>query len=297
MGQSPENFGYQRSCWTLKLLGQVIEAFSSYSRTGILRVLKRFGVRHLRARHYIHSPDKLYEEKLKYIQEVIGKYDPAKQELYFMDQLTVYLHPSVGYDWSKASDQQPLALQGYRSNTTFRICGAINAINGQTEQVMRNKISIFAIVQFFEQVVKQNPGKTIFIILDNWPQHWHPDVRAALQTQLYPFPHLYLPKSWQHLKPRKKYIGINLPVQLVYLPTYASWLNPIEKVWRRLKQEVIHNHRATDDFDTLKMRVTQWFNSQALQTNELRQYVGLKAPDGIFSNALKNALSNVSKNY
>ncbi|MBK9335612.1 MAG: transposase [Lewinellaceae bacterium] len=35
---------------------------------------------------------------------------------------------------------------------------------------------------------------------------------------------------------------MNLPVQLHFLPTYASWLNPIEKVWKMLKQDLVHNH-------------------------------------------------------
>ena len=86
---------------------------------------------------------------------------------------------------------------------------------------------------------------------------------------------------------------MNLPVQLVYLPTYASWLNPIEKVWRRLKQEIIQLHRATDDFETLKIRVNSWFIRQTQQTEELLQYVGLKSKDGVFSTAFSIALSNI----
>jgi len=32
-------------------------------------------------------------------------------------------------------------------------------------------------------------------------------------------------------------------ITLVYLPTYAPWLNPIEKLWRKAYQEVLHLHR------------------------------------------------------
>ncbi len=34
-----------------------------------------------------------------------------------------------------------------------------------------------------------------------------------------------------------------LPIQVVGLPTQAPWLNPIEKLWRYLKQEVVHLHQ------------------------------------------------------
>jgi len=30
-----------------------------------------------------------------------------------------------------------------------------------------------------------------------------------------------------------------LPIQIVQLPTYASWTNPIEKLWRKLKAEMV----------------------------------------------------------
>ena len=47
--------------------------------------------------------------------------------------------------------------------------------------------------------------------------------------------------------------GWQLPIQLVPLPTYASWCNPIEKLWRQLRQELLHLHRFADRF-----RSTQW---------------------------------------
>jgi transposase len=31
-------------------------------------------------------------------------------------------------------------------------------------------------------------------------------------------------------------------IGLLRLPTYVPWTNPIEKLWQRLKQEVLHQH-------------------------------------------------------
>lgn len=294
LGQSPENYDQPQSRWTLKAIGQVVSCLHGYTMAGIWRVLRSMRIRHLRGRQYVHSPDRYYKEKLKYLLDVIRNYDPQRQEIYFMDQLTVYLHPSVGYDWAKAH-KQPLARQGYRSNRTFRICGAINCFTGQIEHLIRGKISIPALVQFFHQLLDKHPGKTIFIVLDNWTVHWHPDIRAVLQEQAFPFS-MNLPASWQHLQPKKKYIGQNLPVQLIYLPSYASWLNPIEKLWRWVKQEIIHNHRFTDAFDELKNRVVDWLNDPAHREHALLHYVGLENQDGIFASALLDAKTNMSKN-
>lgn len=258
-------------------------------------LLHRLKVRHVRAREYVHSPDKYYAEKFEYLQNTIRQYDADRQVLYFLDQLTVYLHPSVGYDWVKPGEVQPLCRQGYRSNRTFRLCGAVNCFTADIEVMVRSKISVSALVEFFKQLSQKHQGKTIYIVLDNWTVHWHPDVRAALEPQHYPFT-MDLPKSWQHLKARKKYRNLNLPIQLVYLPTYASWLNPIEKVWKWLKQDVIHLHRMTDDFIALKTRVLEWFTKPTHSAEQILKFIGLKAEDGIFSQAMKSAISNMSKN-
>ena len=49
---------------------------------------------------------------------------------------------------------------------------------------------------------------------------------------------------------------------VVFLPTYAPWTNPIEKLWRKLKQEVLHLHRYEDDWEGLKNRVACYLDSE-----------------------------------
>lgn len=293
--QRPERFGIPACRWTLKAISGAVDALRTYSLGGVWGLLHSLKVRHVRAREYVHSPDKHYAEKLEYLQNAIRQYDADRQELYFMDQLTVYLHPSVGYDWVKPQEAQPLCRQGYRSNRTFRICGAVNCFSAEMEVMVRSKISVAALVEFYKQLSQKHQGKTIYIVLDNWTVHWHPDVRAALEPQQYPFV-MNLPKSWQNLKPRKKYLNMNLPIQLIYLPSYASWLNPIEKVWKWLKQDVIHLHRLTDDFFTLKDRVLDWFKQPNHSPEQILKFIGLKAKEGIFALAIDSAISNMSKN-
>ena len=293
--QSPFNFGIEQSRWRLASIRAVCTALRGYTTMGVLMVLTRMGIRHLRGRSYTHSPDQEYAEKLAYIKQVIKNFDPETQVIYFIDQLTVYLHPSVGYDWSVQDEQQPLARRGYKSDLTFRLCGALNCFTGETEIMVRNKITVPALVGFLTLLTEKNPGKTVIAMADNWPNHWHPNLRAALQEQLYPF-RTNLPQSWAQIKPQKKYIGKNLPVQMVHLPTYASWLNPIEKLWRWLKQDLTHQHRLTDDFKMLKQKVIEWVAKEEHQFDKLLKYVGLLADDGIFSEEIKLAKSNFSKN-
>lgn len=295
LDQRPERFTLSTCRWTLKAIREAVKALGSYSLGGIWMLLHCLKVRHVRAREYVHSPDKYYAEKLEYLQNTIRQYDADRQELYFLDQLTVYLHPSVGYDWVKSSEAQPLCRQGYRSNRTFRICGAVNCFSAEMEMIVRSRISVATLVEFFKHLSQKHQGKTVYVVLDNWTVHWHPDVREALEPQLYPFS-MVLPKSWQQLKARKKYVNMNLPIQLIYLPSYASWLNPIEKIWKWLKQDVIHLHRMTDDFLSLKAKVLEWFNKPTHSAEQILKFIGLKASEGIFAKAMEAAISNMSKN-
>ncbi|HID52643.1 MAG TPA: hypothetical protein EYP41_11485 [Anaerolineae bacterium] len=64
-------------------------------------------------------------------------------------------------------------------------------------------------------------------------------------------------------------------IQLLCLPTYASWLNPIEKLWRWLKQDILHLHRLSDAWPELRQRVDQFLANFSHGSTELLRYVGL----------------------
>jgi len=76
-------------------------------------------------------------------------------------------------------------------------------------------------------------------------------------------------------------------IEPVWLPTYASWLNPIEKVWRWLRQQVLHRHRLSDRWAELKQRVAQFFEQFADGSLKLLKYVGLLG-DGRWAKVLRS---------
>ena len=66
-----------------------------------------------------------------------------------------------------------------------------------------------------------------------------------------------------------------LPIKILQLPTYASWANPIEKLWRWVRQSVLHLHRLSDDWSELRQRIRDFILSFRKGSNELLRYVGL----------------------
>jgi hypothetical protein len=67
----------------------------------------------------------------------------------------------------------------------------------------------------------------------------------------------------------------NSQITLLFLPTYAPWLNPIEKVWRKLKQEILHLHRYSSRWTDLQARVDAWLIQYDRPAPDLLSYVGL----------------------
>ena len=63
--------------------------------------------------------------------------------------------------------------------------------------------------------------------------------------------------------------------RILELPTYASWLNPIEKLWRWLQQDVLHLHRLCDDWQALKLAFANFLDGLTDGSLELLRYVGL----------------------
>ena len=82
--------------------------------------------------------------------------------------------------------------------------------------------------------------------------------------------------------PSPKAKQLNLPIQVLQLPTYASWTNPIDKLWRLLSQEVLHLHRLADDSVGLKEKGFSLLAEFADRSTQLLPYLGLSDPAKLY---------------
>lgn len=138
----------------------------------------------------------------------------------------------------------------------------------------RSHISVQQLSAFYADLHAAYPyAEIIYTAQDNWPVHVHPDVLARLQEQAWPYP-FHVPPNWP-AEPTAKAVHDELPVQILCLPTYASWCNPIEKLWRWLSQDVLHLHRQSDDWHGLKQRVATFLDQFRCDSPELLCYVEL----------------------
>lgn len=138
--------------------------------------------------------------------------------------------------------------------------GALNARTGQVSYLQAYIVGRAQVIEFYELLNRHYQHATqVYVIEDNWNVHTHPEVQAALAA----FARL----------------------EIVPLPTYASWLNPIEKLWRWARQRVLHQRRMSDRWDELKARMAAFFDQFRHGSRELLRSVGLLG-EGKFARAL-----------
>jgi transposase len=248
----PESLGVERSRWTLATLQQVEPVWASYTLSGLWRLLRALKIRYKRGRHYVHSPDPQYIPKRDTAQECVkaARQRPDEVVTCYLDEFSFYRQPTIAQAWYPAGHAQPLARRSHRSNVYHRIIGVLNAVTGQVIFRMAKKTDVTFICRFLRELRRVHSDiEELNVILDNWYNvHNHPDVQETARQER---------------------------ITLVYLPTYAPWLNPIEKLWRKSYQEVLHLHRYSDQWTELKERMHTFLGAYGEGSTELLHYVGL----------------------
>jgi hypothetical protein len=256
------------------------------SLSGIWRILNRLGVALKRGRDYIHSPDPHYREKLAAVSRSIEQATRSRGRevvALYTDEISFYRQPSPSRDYEeRAASVQPLARRSQRSNTLAREAAALNPLTGEVIHHGASHLGVKELLRFYRQIVEAYPrAKRIYLIEDNWPLHFHPELLCHLEDQQTGFP-LCVPPNWRteqvlerSLRTRESLRGKLLPIQVVPLPTYAPWSDPVEKLWRKLRQEYLNLHRKADEWEELKRGVESYLDGFRKGSRELLRYVGL----------------------
>ena len=93
--------------------------------------------------------------------------------------------------------------------------GAVNFHPGETVVIFRRRKRRKEVAELLEAVLAKHPDETVYIAWDNSNTHQDDEVEAVVRAAC----------------------G---RLVLLYLPTYAPWLNPIEMLWRHFRRQVTH---------------------------------------------------------
>jgi transposase len=245
--------------WTLAGIRASVAWLSDYSLSGVWRVLQRLDLGLRSAQVQLYSPDPDYLKKKKRLERALREAarQPDQVVVLFLDEFGYYRWPTGSRNWG------PSTAQREGNNQQWRTIGALNALTGQVDYRDNYIVGRRQVIKFYGQLVQRYPeARRIYLIQDNWNVHDHPDVLKALA-------------DWPQLRP-------------LWLPTYAPWLNPIEKLWRWVRQAVLRLHRWVSDWPGLRQRVRDFLDQFQHGADALLRYVGLIG-DGQLAKVIRNA--------
>lgn len=247
--QDPQHRGRASSRWRLVDLQAVVPWLQAYTLSGISKALWRLGIRRKRGRVRVHSPDPDYATKVATIDRLVARAQryPDRITVVYGDEMSLYRQPTLSDRWGIVGEE-PTAELSHRANTRYRIAGSLDVVTGRVVTSSGSKVGVKKLQAFLQALRAAYPGRWLYLIWDNWPVHAHEAVLAEAER---------------------------LGIGIVWLPTYAPWLNPIEKLWRWVKQTVVHHHRLADAWIELKQRVAHFLGGFAQGSDDLLRYVGL----------------------
>jgi len=131
----------------------------------------------------------------------------------YADESRIQLLPLIRAMWHWVGQQVRIPTPG--SNVSRVLFGALHLHTGQWSYMVRTHQHKEDFVAFLEHLLVVYPTGCIILIVDNYSSH-----TAGIV------------KTWLMAHPR---------LQLFYLPTYCSHLNPVEQIWLRLKDKIAAN--------------------------------------------------------
>jgi len=211
----PRDAGYLATFWTVAML--VLALANSLkvviSPSALRATLQRIGLRWGRPR--LGMPTKVDPEKAQkqwaIAQAVVAA--PADAAILYADASRLHLLPLVRAMWHWVGDQIRVPTPG--TNDTRALFGALNIRTGQWTYLVRPRMRKEDFVAFLEHVLVVYSHGLIILIVDNYSSHT-----------------AHLVREWLASHPR---------LQLCYLPTRCSHLNPVENIWLQLKNKVAAN--------------------------------------------------------
>lgn len=215
MSADPAEHGYLATFWTVAMLLLTLKTRLGVvlSASSLREMLHRLGLAWGRPR--LAMPEKVDPDKAAKqwaIVKAVVEAEPGTSIVY-VDESRIERLPLIRAMWHWVGEQVRIPTPG--SNTSRAVFGALNLLTGQWDYLIRRFMKKEDFLAFLDHLATVYPSGSLIVIADNYSSH-----TAHLVT------------AWLADHPR---------VQLYFLPTYCSHLNPVEDIWLRLKNTLAPN--------------------------------------------------------
>jgi transposase len=148
--------------------------------------------------------------------------------------------------WARQGQQAQVSISG--RNAKRVLYGAINIFSGHRIVLVKSKSSIDYFIEFLLLIRRSYRSRRIYLLLDRASWHDHRRVRQS---------------------------AAELDIELLWLPPQSPELNPMDQLWRELKQKIAAN-RQYDDIDQLAAMAVEWL--RALTRHSALRKAAMGAP-------------------
>ncbi len=192
-----------------------------YSRSGMEGWLKRKGFVYKRPKNIPQKTDLARQQQFIECYEGLKNNLKEDEAIFFMDEI----HPShqvhAAYGWIKKGEEKTLRTSVRQER--LHVVGAIELEKMTLISQELPYIDSENIVKFIKHLKEQSQYSKIYLICDNAAYHKSDEIKKLTRRGR---------------------------VQIVYLPPYSPNLNPIERLWKVLRERVTYNqiYETFEDF-------------------------------------------------
>ncbi|MFF3878243.1 IS630 family transposase [Streptomyces sp. NPDC001978] len=172
---------------------------------------------------------------------VLALYDdpPSDGRVICVDEFgPLNLMPRKGKAWRPVGRPRRLRATYNRYGGVMHMLAALDLTTGKVFYRIRKRKRWREFLGLLKALRKRWPGEKLYVVLDNFSPHRHAEVR-----------------TW----------AADNDVELVFLPTYGSWLNWIESEFAALRYFALNgtDHRTHDEQNTAIAAYIRWRNTLA----------------------------------
>lgn len=229
------------STWSLTKLRDHLLAegiVAELSRETLRRILHEGGISWQTTTTWKASPDPDFISKMR---RILALYDcpPADGRVVCVDEFgPLNLQPRKGKAWRPRTKPRRLRATYHRYDGVMHMLAALDLATGKLFYRIRDRKRSREFLELLKVLRRRWPGEKLYLICDNFSPHRHPTVRAWCAEN---------------------------EVELVFLPTYGSWLNWIEAEFAALRYFALNgtDHRSHTEQNAAIAGYVRWHNNRA----------------------------------
>jgi transposase len=205
-----------------------------YTVHGLRFWLRRHGFSYKKPAVVPGKANREQQEKWLVAYEKLRQEIPQDETITFMDGVHPTHNVQPAYGWIKIGVRKEIAANTGRMR--LNLSGIIDVISHKVLVKEDQTLNAESTIHFFKNIEKAYPTmKKVHVFCDNAPYYRNARVRQYLETS---------------------------KISLHFLPPYSPNLNPIERLWKWMKERVIYNTYYSD-FEDFRLSVLGFFKTLA----------------------------------